>query len=321
MISVVKAGIGTAAIIYNENCLRHDTGRGHPESAERLKAVLAALRGSPRAKDFDWVEATAAPASDVERVHTRSYIRWVEETCLKGGELLDSGDTRVSFESYDAALCSAGVAVSAVDYVLLGLGKRAFALTRPPGHHARPGEAMGFCIFNNIAIAAAHAREKYGLERILIIDWDVHHGNGTQEIFYDDPGVLFFSIHQSPFWPHTGASTETGRGRGEGMTLNVPVPVGADIGTYRKAFIEQLQPAVTAFKPELILISAGFDAHKEDPLAAVVLEDEDFDELGQMVVEWADRYTDGQMISFLEGGYNLRALGRCAERHARLLLV
>jgi acetoin utilization deacetylase AcuC-like enzyme len=309
------------AIVYNEDCRLHDTGQGHPESAARLEAVLAALRASPAAGKFEWVESTAAPADAVERVHARSYLRRVEEACLKGAEMLDRGDTRVCFDSYHAALLSAGTAVSAVDYVLLGLGKRAFALTRPPGHHARPAEAMGFCIFNNLAIAAAHALEQYELERILVVDWDVHHGNGTQEIFYHDPRVLFFSIHQSPFWPHTGAADETGHGPGAGRTLNVPVPVGSGGGTFREAFRRQLQPAVEAFEPELILVSAGFDAHADDPLASVELADEDFDALGRMVVDWADRYADGQIVSFLEGGYNLDVLARCAERHARLFLV
>ncbi len=308
------------AIVYNEDCRLHDTGRGHPESPSRLAAVLDALRASPAASQFAWIRSAAAAPALVERVHHRSYLRWVEEACLKGAEMLDRGDTRVCFDSYHAALLSAGAAVAAVDHVLGGPGARAFALTRPPGHHARPGEAMGFCIFNNTAIAAAHALEQYGLERVLVVDWDVHHGNGTQEIFYEDPRVLFFSIHQSPFWPHTGLAHETGRNKGEGRTLNAPVPVGAGIETYREVFQRQLRPAVAAFEPELVLLSAGFDAHRDDPLASVELGDDDFDELGQCVLEWANRFAGGRVVSLLEGGYNLSVLGRCAERHARLLL-
>lgn len=307
-------------VVYHPAVEEHDTGRWHPERPDRARLVAEYLEESTLAPLLDWAQPEPCPVAWIERVHTRAYRCFIEESCLRGLSALDQGDTLVSERSYHAALLAAGGALQAVDGVLDEKRFAAFSLMRPPGHHARPGQAMGFCLFNNIAIAAAYAREHYGLERIAIVDWDVHHGNGTQEMFYEDPAVFFASIHQSPLYPNTGFPSESGRGAGDGATLNITVAPGATLQEYRLAMEGHLLPALRAFRPELLLISAGFDAHREDPLAQVNLEDHDFGVLSQYLVQLVREVEARGIVSILEGGYHPRALAHAVEAHLRPLV-
>ena len=307
------------AIFYHPDCLLHDTGQGHPETAARLTAVKAALEAAPFASQLHWHKPAPVEARWLEGIHSPDYRHFIEEACLQGRHFVDTGDTVVCHESYHAALLSAGAAVGAVDAVLKEGYRSAFSLTRPPGHHASTEKAMGFCFFNNIAVAAHYAEVAYGLERICILDWDVHHGNGTQDIFYESPSVLFFSLHQLPLFPHTGEFHETGMGPGAGLTINCPFPNGAGIDLYREAFEQEILPKIAEFQPQLFLVSAGFDAHRLDPLADIQLESQHFHTLTNWVLEQADRYSMGRVVSILEGGYNLDALAESVSEHVRAL--
>ena len=307
------------AFVYHPDYELHDTGRMHPETSCRARVVHDRIQDSPFKDRILWRQPQEAEPQWIEKCHTVEYRLFVEESCRQGLALLDAGDTRVCPDSYRVALLASGGALMAVDSVMDGNCRNAFVCSRPPGHHARPSQAMGFCLFDQIAVAARYAQEKYELERLLIIDWDVHHGNGTEEIFYEDPSVFYFSVHQYPFYPGTGASSDTGNGAGEGFTLNVPLPAGCAVEEYRKAFQEQLIPAAKRLMPQMIFISAGFDAHREDPLAAMRLEDEDFAELSRWVVKLADEHCGGRLVSILEGGYNLDAMARSVERHLAVL--
>ena len=309
----------TTAIVYHPDYQLHDTGPMHPETSGRAKIVYERIRASKFAGSLLWLTPERAEPRWIEKCHAPEYRRFVEEACLNGGTLLDGGDTRACPDSYEVALLAAGGILLAVDSVIEGRSRNAFCCSRPPGHHARPAAAMGFCLFNHIAIAAQYAQEKHGLARVLIIDWDVHHGNGTEEIFYEDPSVFYFSIHQYPFYPGTGAAYDTGKGAGEGFTLNVPLATGGRMNDYREPFIEQLIPAAKRFDPDLILISAGFDGHREDPLAGMNLEDEDYAELTRLVLGLAEEHCGGRLVSILEGGYNLNALARSSEAHLAVL--
>ncbi|MDA1067238.1 MAG: histone deacetylase [Verrucomicrobia bacterium] len=299
--------------------MKHDTGMGHPERPARIQAVLDHLDSLKITDKFLWVTPEPASKQQILSNHGNAYIESVERLAAIGGGFLDA-DTVVSSESYKAALRATGACVEAIDAVVKKDANNAFCLNRPPGHHARPNAAMGFCFFNSVAIGARHALKRHGMERVFILDWDVHHGNGTQESFYDDPSVFFCSIHQSPLYPGTGLSNETGIGEGAGFTLNLTVPSGTRGDLYQSLLDEKILPAMREFQPELILISAGFDAHRLDPLAGVQLEDEDFYRLTRGVLQAADSLCKGRVVSVLEGGYDLQGLSGGVEQHLRAML-
>jgi acetoin utilization deacetylase AcuC-like enzyme len=296
-----------SALLFAPDFLGHDTG-AHPENPRRLLAVTAELE---RARLLDGRLAVLFKAADlatVERVHDPRYVAALRELAEQGGGWIDA-DTMVAPESFEVALLAAGAAVAAVDAALDGRIKRAFALVRPPGHHATPRFGMGFCLMNTVAIAAAHALA-HGLDRVAIIDWDVHHGNGTQDAFYDSDRVLYCSVHQSPLYPGTGAADECGVGRGEGLTINVPLPPGQDDAIYRRVFDDVFLPACRRFQPQLVLVSAGFDAHAADPLGSMRLTEQGFADLATRVVDLAEETCDGRVVACLEGGYDPGALAR-----------
>jgi len=301
--------------------LKHDTGQ-HPETADRLRSILTCLEKAGLLKKC--TAGTYKPLTEdaVGELHDPNLVTAVNQLAAHGGGYIDA-DTVVSPDSYHVALAAAGTCVAAVDAVLKGDDRTASCLVRPPGHHATPRRAMGFCLFNNIALAVHHARKAHGLTRVLIVDWDVHHGNGTQDIFYEDPEVLFYSIHRygRGFYPGTGAAEETGRGKGEGYTLNVPVKFGTPRKDYHDLFTKALEKAADRIKPELVLISAGFDAHKDDPIGSLGLETEDFTTLTEQVLEVAKAHSKGRVVSCLEGGYNLDALAESVQTHLEELLA
>ena len=295
-------------------CLLHDTGPGHAERPQRLRAVTEALREAfPK---LDWREAPRASRGQLLRAHAPELLDMVLETRPRERILLDP-DTVLSPDSDEAALRAAGAAVAAVDAALVGPSPRVFCAVRPPGHHATHDTAMGFCLFNNIAIAALHALDAHGLERVAIVDFDVHHGNGTQAIFEHDRRVLFASSHQWPLYPGTGARSETG----EGNIANAPLPPDADGAPFRAAWTDALLPAVDAFRPQLLFISAGFDAHRRDPLAQLRLEAGDYAWITRELVQLANRHCAGRIVSTLEGGYDLEALRESSIAHVGELLA
>jgi acetoin utilization deacetylase AcuC-like enzyme len=301
--------------------LQHDTGP-HPERADRLRSILVALHETGLIERC--TRGTYHPLREEEltSLHTPEMIERVERIGERGGGHLDA-DTVVSPASFAVGLAAAGACCSAVDAVLRGDSRNALCLVRPPGHHATPTRSMGFCLFNNIALAAHRARKDHDLNRALIVDWDVHHGNGTQDIFYDDPAVMFFSIHRygRGFYPGTGAADETGTGRGLGWTLNMPIRYGTSREDYRAAFGSALEQAADRAKPELVLVSAGFDAHAADPIGSLGLEVEDFAWLTQRGLDVARTHAGGRLVSCLEGGYNLEALAESVVAHLKGLLA
>lgn len=304
-------------IFTHPACLAHDPGPEHPERPQRLEAVLAGLREAHG--DLDWREAPLAKLGDLRRVHSESLLREVLESDFDGYRMLDP-DTVMGSGSRAAALRAAGAAVAAVDAVMLGPGGKggnttAFCAVRPPGHHATADTAMGFCLFNNIAVAAAHACDKHGLERVAIVDFDVHHGNGTQAIFRNDPRVAYFSTHQSGLYPNSGMPQE----RGVGNVFNSLLPPGSGGFRFRNVWADVLLPELDAFRPQLLLISAGFDAHMRDPLADLMLETEDFAWLTRELRAIARRHAFGRIVSSLEGGYDLEALRECSVAHVNEL--
>jgi acetoin utilization deacetylase AcuC-like enzyme len=296
-------------------CLGHDPGPGHPERPDRLRAVLDALHVAFPAAALDWHQAPRASRDQLLRVHTEGLLATVLETSVAAPTALDA-DTWLSPGSAEAALRAAGAAVAAVDAVFGGEAARAFCAVRPPGHHASADTPMGFCLFNNVAVAAAHAIAAHGLARVAIADFDVHHGNGTQAIFAADPRVLYLSSHQMPLYPGTGQPGE----RGAGNVFNVPLPPGSDGDTFRGAWRDKLLPALERFGPQLLLVSAGFDAHQRDPLAQLRLVADDYAWLTGELVAGARRHAQGRLVSTLEGGYDLDALRECSVAHLRQLL-
>jgi acetoin utilization deacetylase AcuC-like enzyme len=305
-------------LFSDRRMLDHVPGRGHPERPERLRDLL-------RHMDRTGVAAACSagvvrPATDEEllRVHTRQHLAEIAAFDAGGGGHIEV-DTWMSPGSELAARLAAGAAVEAVAGVVSGPDRRAACLVRPPGHHARPGGPMGFCLYSNVAVAAADAVDRLGLGRVLVVDWDVHHGNGTQEIFYADPRVAFLSVHRYPFYPGTGAADESGTGPAVGTKKNVPLPFGISRAHYHAAFRSALDELADRTKPELVLISAGFDAHAEDPVGSLGLEVEDFESLTRAVVNVAETHTGGRLVSVLEGGYNVPILCACVETHLRAL--
>lgn len=294
---------------------RHDTGPGHPERAARVAAVVERLRMSGLWDETEAFEASECELEDLALVHDSGYVCAVESAVRSGSRVLDEGDTRVSAGSFQAALATAGGAIEAVTRVQRGLWRNAFVAARPPGHHAERTHAMGFCLFNNAAIAAAHLVERLGLERIAIVDWDVHHGNGTQHLFERDPRVFYASLHQWPLYPGTGAASERGLGAGEGTTLNLPQRPGAGDREWLGAFESELLPALERFHPQFVIVSAGFDAHQRDPLAQTRLSTDAYATMTRRLGEWTRTHCSGKLVSLLEGGYDLEALADSAEAH------
>jgi acetoin utilization deacetylase AcuC-like enzyme len=305
------------ALIWSDRFRLHDTA-GYPEAPERIDALRGALEAAGMFAERLVLVPEPVGLESVMLVHAPDVAELAQRAAAQGPALLDA-DTVVSPGSYEVALLAAGAACLAVDTVVAGAAPRAFALVRPPGHHAEPERSMGFCLFNNIAIAARHAQTRHGLERIAIVDWDVHHGNGTQAAFWTDPSVLFVSTHQYPFYPGSGAAAERGADAGLGFTLNLPLRAGSDDAIYTAAFEEHVLPALDAFAPQLILVSAGFDAHRADPLAMMRMTTEGFAQLTRLVQSAAERLCGGRMALVLEGGYNLEALGASVVAVVRAL--
>lgn len=296
---------------------KHDTGH-HPESNARLIAIDKKINQHPAAFLKKLGQVHSATTKQLNAVHDVQQIALAEQISNNGGGFLDV-DTAVSADSFNVAKNAAGTACTAIDDVVSGKDNTGLCLIRPPGHHATESRSMGFCIFNNIAVAARHAIDTHKINRILIVDWDVHHGNGTQDIFYENDQVMFFSIHRSPFYPGTGGKTETGQGRGLGYTLNAPVAFGTSRQDYLDIFEKHLHAAAAKIKPELVLISAGFDAHHQDPIGSLGLLTEDFQTLTQKVKEVASLYAKGRICSYLEGGYDVGALSDCVATHFQSL--
>jgi acetoin utilization deacetylase AcuC-like enzyme len=305
-------------LVYHPDYLKHHAGEQHPERPGRLEAVMQALEASGHTQHLMTLEGNHDAASWAASVHDLRHIRLVQAASARGRAALDP-DTIVCSDSYTVALKAVAGTLAAADAVMEGQVSQVFCAVRPPGHHATPQRPMGFCLFNNVAILARYLQQHHGLDNILIVDWDVHHGNGTQAIFDDDPSVLYFSVHQYPFYPGTGAATETGRGRGQGFTLNVPLAAGAGDDTYMAVFERQLLPQALAYRPDCVLISAGFDAHYADPLAHMQVTEEGYRRMTQVVKEIAATCSQRRLISVLEGGYNLEALGRSVQAHVEEL--
>ena len=306
----------TTLFFTHPACLDHDPGRHHPESPARLRAVLDAL-ADPEFARLDRREAPEAALEDLLRVHSRPHVERLLHAVPKSGHVGIDADTILSPASGAAALRAAGAVVAAVDAVVAGEADNAFCAVRPPGHHAEPARAMGFCLFNNVAVGAMRARAVHELHRVAVIDFDVHHGNGTQAAFEADNGLFYASTHQSPLYPGTGSASETGIGN----IVNVPLRPMSGSSQFRGAMTQRILPALDAFRPELVLISAGFDAHRSDPLAQLMLDEEDYTWVTEKLIEIAYRHAGGRLISALEGGYDLPALGASAAAHVRVLIA
>ncbi len=315
---IIKRPLRTA-IVYDPVFQRHKTGLGHPESPERCDAVISALRGGKFKNRIFELKPREAAEAEILLCHTPGYLEVVRADIVSGRRMLSTGDTPIGPDSLKAALHAAGAGLTAVDAVVEGEAANAFCPVRPPGHHATADRGMGFCIFNNVAIAAEYARREHGINRVLILDWDVHHGNGTQDIFYDDRETFFLSIHQSPCYPGTGGAGETGRGPGAGFTLNIPLPAGTPGEKMAEVFNKNALSVASDFKPGFVMISAGFDSHRSDPLGQLLATDEDFAKMTRAAMEIADTYAKGRLVSFMEGGYDLKALPDAAVAHVRTL--
>ena len=306
--------------VYHSDYLKHDMGVGHPESPDRLRAIVSRLKAGGVLDRLVLIEPTSVADEWITQVHEASYLTRLKSQAPVSGRVSLDPDTSISAGSLPAAYLAAGGVLAAADAIMAGTVDHAFCAIRPPGHHAESDRAMGFCLFNNVAIAARYLQRRHGVARVLIVDWDVHHGNGTQHTFDDDPSVLFFSTHQYPHYPGTGRATERGKGKGEGLTINVPMSAGQGDEDYREIFERVLVPAADAYKPEFVLISAGFDAHRDDPLASMGLTEEGYATLTGIVAGIARRHSKSRVLSCLEGGYNLNALAASVERHVVALL-
>jgi len=306
-------------LLYSDpRFLDHDTGR-HPERAERLRSIIARLAESKLAEQCTAAKWEPASIERLRRAHDADYIDSVASFAARGGGRIEA-DTIVSPATDLAARLAAGAACDAVDRVLKGEDKSALCLVRPPGHHALNDEAMGFCLFNNVAVAARTALVEHKLDKVLIVDWDVHHGNGTQDACWTDGQLAFFSSHRWPFYPGTGRADDTGSGRGQGMVRNLPVEFGTARDVFRDRFRKALEELASSVRPQLVIISAGFDAHKDDPIGSLGLEVEDFEILTNMVLGVADEFCNGKVVSVLEGGYDPPMLASSVEAHLRAIL-
>jgi acetoin utilization deacetylase AcuC-like enzyme len=304
----------STVLFTHPDCVLHEMGAGHPESPQRLKSILAALEASGLGARLVKREAPEATREQLERVHEPAHVDLIFESAPPSGYAYLDPDTSMNARSLSAALHAAGALVAATDMVMAGEAKRAFCAVRPPGHHATRGQPMGFCIFNNVAIGAAHAIAAHGLERVAVLDFDVHHGNGTEDAFHEDPRVMLCSTFQHPYYPYSGADS------GNEHIVNVPLPAMTDGRGFRAAVERFWMPALESFRPQLVFVSAGFDAHRDDPLAYLKLEDEDYRWVSEQLVELAERHAGGRVVSTLEGGYNTEALGRCVVEHLRVLM-
>jgi acetoin utilization deacetylase AcuC-like enzyme len=302
-------------LLTHPACLLHDTGQGHPERADRLRAIDDALAGDAFAR-LKREQAPRADLATIDLVHPHGYAEAIHAAIPERGLAWLDPDTVVSPHSFEAALRAAGAAIYAVDQVVTGAAQNAFCSVRPPGHHAEPIRPMGFCLFNNVAIAAFHARAAHGAERVAVVDFDVHHGNGTQAAFGSDKNLFYGSTHQMPLYPGTGAASETGVGN----IVNVPLNPGDGGAQFRAAFRSRILPALDAFAPDMLLVSAGFDAHRDDPLAQLDLVEADFAWVTQELLDMAAKHCGGRLVSTLEGGYDLDALGRSAAAHVQTLM-
>ena len=312
--------MSSLSIITHPVYLEHDTGFGHPERPERLTAIINKINGSTTLAKPEWIEPKKAEDDSIVDVHSEVYFQNISEAILGGERVLDGGDTVSSVKSLDAALFAAGAMIEGIDLIKTQNSKKVFCAVRPPGHHAEKDRAMGFCIFNNVAIAARYAQKKGIAEKVLIFDWDVHHGNGTQHIFDKDSSVFYYSIHQYPFYPGTGSEQEIGLAEGEGFTLNRPLKSGSSDSEYLDAIELDLEFIERKFKADLVIISAGFDAHKDDPLAGMQVTENGFWKMTEIVSRYAWRYSEGRILSVLEGGYDLKALADSVHAHLECLL-
>ncbi|MBL8251004.1 MAG: histone deacetylase family protein [Candidatus Competibacter sp.] len=305
----------TTLLYTHSACLEHDAGYGHPECAARLTAILKVLKTPPFAA-LQWRDAPLASIDQLTRVHSPAHVERILSRIPKQGYHAIDGDTVVSPQSGEAALRAAGAVCAAVDALVEGAARNAFCAIRPPGHHAEPQQSMGFCLFSNAAIGAAHARAAHGLARVAVIDFDVHHGNGTQAAFERDPVYLYISTHQAYIYPGTGRRSE----RGVGNIVNIPLPAGSGSAELQEAWRLEIEPALANFKPELLLISAGFDAHYLDPLAELNFTEDDYAWMTQQLLAIAEEHCQGRVVSMLEGGYNLPALAASAAAHVKALM-
>ena len=312
----------STGLAYSAEFLKHRPGPSHPERPERLVAIHKALEDKGLLPQMVSVNFGAASVSDIQRVHTASYIDRVAASCERGDTYIDSPDSQICRQSYAVARLAVGAVLAAADAIMDGSLTNALCLVRPPGHHAEADQSMGFCLFNNVAITARHLQANYGLKRILILDWDVHHGNGTQHTFESDPGVFYASFHESPrfCYPGTGWPDEKGKGEGTGTTLNMPFEPSATDDDYRTVWKERLRPAVEAFRPEFILVSSGYDAHRDDPLATLDLSVEIFGFLMTEACQLAAEFAEKRLLVALEGGYNLTVLSEAVTTQADILI-
>jgi acetoin utilization deacetylase AcuC-like enzyme len=304
----------SVGFVYDEIFLKHAVPSGHPERPDRLKNLVGELQARGTWKKLRHLSPRPVTKQELLAVHSDNHIEHVREVSGRGGGMLDEGETYASPKSYEVATFAAGAVIVAIDALVAGTVTSAFCAVRPPGHHAERETPMGFCLFNNIAVGARYALHVHKKRRIAILDWDVHHGNGTQHCFEEDDRVLFISLHQYPFYPGTGSRSERGRGKGLGATINIPLPVGTGEEGYARAFHDEIIPALKAFSPEMLLISAGFDAHKDDPLAGMMLTESSYALFTRLMQGIAP------IASVLEGGYDLYALAESVDAHLRVLL-
>lgn len=312
--------MAAVGFISHPDYLNHDTGLWHPERPDRLRAILQRLGETGLQKDLLAIPPRVAEVAWLKKVHTKEHVANVNARCKQNLPHMGDGETMICPASFEIARLAVGATFGAVDAVMDGRADAVFCAVRPPGHHAECDRAMGFCLFNNVVVAARYIQETCNLKRVVIIDWDVHHGNGTQHILEEDPTVFYFSTHQYPHYPGTGSIQEIGLSPGMGATLNAPMEAGAGDDDYLKAFDELFMPAMERFKPEFIIISAGFDAHEDDPLSATLVTETGFAEMTRHALAIAQTHAGGRLISVLEGGYDLNGLSRSVEAHLRTLM-